>query len=190
MTTQYGILFILAIASHCTFAQEAPLTISCYGQTNDHGINKPRDSAYPDDVSESSGDSLTIASSKKWVTGLILNRIHLQLCKESATEYTFSTKCSMDFSRLSAEWTSLTATPPNAVAQLMEKYDLDGASQELLTVDRVNLRITDRYFELMSAVRYRHEVAGKLPKPDDAYMHHWVRLVDYRGTCKIVKTQL
>lgn len=162
----------------------------CEGTTKSHGVNKPKQSAYLDSTYDSSGDIITISSDKKWATGLILSTEKLGLCKETSTEYIYSSHCSVNVFSYINEWTLMKGDLVTSEEEMFTKYGLKGLEMEVLTVNRINLSVTDKYLDPMGNQRYETPKNGKPINPDTAYIHFWVRVVDYQGDCKMAKAKI
>lgn len=185
----YKTFLVGALALGAPLLYAADTIMACKGVSRDYGHHAPKRIVFGDRHS-STGDVLTLAADQSWAAGLLANQnVKLARCQETPTELVFSANCSGTGSAYVADWLAMSGQP-HAEADMAQKYGESWREFETLRIDRVALTVMAEHF--VSSVAHDYEKSSKTPAgaPGDLKETFFVRVTEYRGSCKAVKAQI
>lgn len=161
----------------------APTVLSCDGITTNSGRNEPNDSLVIPPRNESA--TFAIASNGLTSQSLVLYAETLSLCKETPTEYVYSTNCAAQPRAFIGDW--LAMKDASTAGQLMaKKYGEYSVVLETIQIDRVNLTISDEFVSTQMSTEFKKTTKGSLLKSDTRF---FVFTTEFRGHCRLAKAQ-
>lgn len=182
-----------------THAATVGTVLSCTGKTHKFFDGDfPHDQFHEESKYSSEGDTVLLSDDKSWAHPLFLFKEKLNLCRSSETEYIYSSHCSvvdvshlyMDGASYIHEWTSMLpdVTPRQAEAKMFKRYGSKGLQVETLTVNRIDLSITDTLISPEARGANEARLLGmKLKNEDNVF---WVQVTNYHGTCTLKKQKI
>jgi hypothetical protein len=130
--------------------------------------------------------TFTIGANKLTSQSLVLFAETLSLCKETPTEYVYSTNCAAPPRAFIRDWLAMTdsATAHQLMAKKYGDYLL-----ETVRIDRVSLTVSDEFISPQRDPEFKRIAKGTQPQQGDIPARFFVFTTEFRGQCKIAKAQ-
>lgn len=163
-----------------------PTILSCDGITTNSGRNAPKDSVEIPQRHQSA--TFTVGANKLTSQSLVLSGETLSLCKETPTEYVYSTNCVAPPRAFIGDWLAMkdSATANQLMSQ---KYGEYSVMLETVRIDRVNLTVSDEFISPQLSAEFKKMARGAPLLPGDISTRFFVLTTEFRGQCKIAKAQ-
>jgi hypothetical protein len=112
----------------------------------------------------------------------------LSLCKETPTEYVYSTNCAAPPRAFISDWLAMTDSA--TANQLMaKKYGEYSVVLETVRIDRVNLTVSDEFISTQLSAEFKKLAKGAQMRLSDISTRFFVFTTEFQGQCKIAKAQ-
>ena len=176
---------LVCVASQLVIAAPASMILMCDGTSTEQGRNAPKWVPYAPPASMT--ETFAINGNRLTSKDVLLFKVEFTLCRESATEYIFSSNCKVEPLSYMRRWLGMTDSKL-AQQDMLRVYGENWTPVETIHIDRINLTVDDLHLNpAFDPIPDKGVVGdGKADYSGQFYFS----LTQFRGTCKLAKATI